>query len=203
MNGYSPLYQLFSEQLLFKMGIIIKKLTNSFSSLARSSLRIVKASLKIISQLCLRGVTEQLLEIVLFGVGLGLAFIFYSLGASNSLALGLSLVIVISIVILAIRFFFFRKSKLARSRTVITTSTKIRAEEKLVNWIAQTLAQKAPQEWEEYQDWLHDILLDRLQLLDRGVPVWKVRVITYWRLTGFCLIVGLMKLRRLVVSLRA
>lgn len=184
------------------MGIIIKKLTNSFSSLVRSSLRIVKASLKILAQLFWRGVTELLWEIVLFGVGLGLAFIFHSLGASNSLAVGLSLVIVISIAILAIRFFFFRKSKLARSRTLITTSTKVRGEEKLANWMAQTLAQKAPQEWEEYQDWLHDILLARLQLLDRGFPVWKVRIITYWRLTGFCLIVGLTKLRRLVIRLR-
>ncbi|MGK7936983.1 MAG: hypothetical protein AB4206_14495 [Xenococcaceae cyanobacterium] len=185
------------------MGIIIKKLTNSFSSLVRSSLRIVKASLKILAQLFWRGVTELLWEIVLFGVGLGLAFIFHSLGASNSLAFGLSIVTLILIgILVAIGFFCLFQSKLSRRRTLTNVRTKVRGEEKLANWMAQTLAQKAPQEWEEYQDWLHDILLDRFQLLDRGFPVWKVRIITYWRLTGFCLIVGLTKLRRLVIRLR-
>lgn len=45
---------------------------------------------------------------------------------------------------------------------MITSQIKIRGEENLANWIAQNLAQKAPREWDEYQDWLHDILLDRL-----------------------------------------
>ena len=176
---------------------IKKKLTNSFSGLVRSSLRIVKASIKIITELFRRGVKELLLEIILFGVGFGLTIFFSYLGVSNRLALGLSLVIVILICILAIRFFYSRKSKLARSRS------KVRGEEKLADWIAQTLAQKAPQEWEEYQDWLHDILLARLQLLDRGFPVWKVRIITYGRLTGFCVTISLIKLRRLAIRFRA
>ena len=86
---------------------------------------------------------------------------------------------------------------------MITSQIKIRGEENLANWIAQNLAQKAPREWDEYQDWLHDILLDRFQMLDQGYPVWKVRMITYWRLVGFCLIVSLTKLRRLAIRLRA
>lgn len=185
------------------MGRITKKLTNSFSSLARSSLRMVKAIIKIITELCLWGVKELLLEIALFGIGLGLTVIFHSLGASDSLALGLSIITVILIAIASGGFFSHRKSKLARRRTGTTAPTKLKGEEKLASRIAQTLAQKAPQEWEEYQDWLHDILLARIQLLDRGFPVWKVKIITYGRLTGFCLTVSLIKLRRLAIRFRA
>lgn len=189
----------------------MRKLINSFYSLARSaqkratrsSLGIIKASSKIIPELIFRGVRELVSEIALFGVGFGLTIIFHSWGASNSLALGLSIVIVILSCILSIRFFSHRKSKLDIKRTLKTTRTKVKGEEKFANSIAQILAQKAPKEWEEYQDWLHDILLDRLQLLDRGLPVWKVRLITYWRLIGFCFIVGLIKLRRLAIRLRA
>ncbi|MDJ0688988.1 MAG: hypothetical protein QNJ41_10795 [Xenococcaceae cyanobacterium MO_188.B32] len=182
---------------------IQKKLINSFSSLVRSSLRIVKISIKIITEFFIRGVKELVLEIALFGVGLGLTVIFNSLGLSNSLALGLSIVIVISICILSIRFFSPHKSRLARRKTLKTNQVRVRQEEKIANWIAQTLAQKSPKEWEEYQDWLHDILLDRFQMIDRGFPVWKVKMITYWRLTGFCVTVSLIKLRRLAVGFRA
>lgn len=177
------------------MRLVIKKIINSFSSLARSILHIVQASINIISKLFLRGVQELLLEILLFGLGLGLTFLFSSWGISNSLALGFSIVIVILICIFSIRFFFFSKSKLVKK--------KVRGEEKLANWIAQNFAQKAPKEWNEYQDWVHDILLDRFQMLDRGYPVWKVRIITYWRLIRFCLIVSLIKLRRLAIRHRA
>lgn len=177
------------------MRLVIKKIINSFSSLARSILRIVQASIKIISQLFLRGIRELLLEILLFGLGLGLIFLFSSWGASNSFALGLSIVIVILICIFSIRFFFFSQSKLVRK--------KVRGEEQLANWIAQNLAQKAPKEWDEYQDWLHDILFDRFQMLDRGYPIWKVKMITYGRLIGFCFVLSLIKLRRLAIRLRA
>ena len=182
---------------------IQKKLINSFSSLVRSSLRRFKTIIKIITELFFRGVRELILEIALFGMGLGLTVIFSSLGVSNSLALGLSIVIVILICILAVRFFSSHKFKLARRKNLTTARTKVRGEEKLANWIAQTLARKAPQEWEEYQDWLHDILLARFQMLARGFPVWKVKMITYWRLTGFCVTVSLIKLRRLAVGFRA
>ena len=180
---------------------ITKKLINSCSNLARSSLRIVKATIVSIGQLFLWGVKELILEAALFGLGFGLAILFSSLGVSNSLALGLSVIILICI--LAVSFIASRQSKLSSKRTLTTARTQVRGEEKLADWIAQTLAQKAPQEWEEYQDWLHDILLARLQLLDRGYPVWKVRMITYWRLTRFCITVSLIKLKRLAISLRA
>ena len=172
---------------------ITKKLVNSFFSLARSSLRIATASIKIITELVRRVLKELLIETVLFGVGLGLTMFFSYLGVPNRLALGLSIVILICI--LSVCFSYFHKSKLAKN--------KVKGEEKLADWIAQTLAQKAPQEWEEYQDWLHDILLDRFQMLDRGFPVWKVRMITYGRLTGFCVTISLIKLRRLAIRFRA
>ena len=67
------------------------------------------------------------------------------------------------------------------------------------NWIARTLSHQASQEWEEYQDWLHDILLDYRQLLNRNIPRWQVTLVTYWRLTRLCITVSAIKLKKLAM----
>ncbi|MGK7952142.1 MAG: hypothetical protein AB4368_26000 [Xenococcaceae cyanobacterium] len=185
------------------MGRIKKKPLDSFLMILRSSLKIFKTFSKITAELLRRGIKELLVELALFGIGLGLSVILSFFGLSNSFALGLSISIVIIFCILCIRFFSPRQSRLARREALGTAPNRLKGEEKLADWIAQTLTRKAPQEWEEYQDWLHDILLARLHLLDRGYPLWKVRMITYGRLTVFCLTVILIKLRRLATSLRA
>lgn len=183
---------------------ITKKLINSFFILLRSSLRIVKSNIEIIYRFFLTVIKYLLTEIIASLFILGLTVIFTYLGFSNSFALGLSIAIIILSCLLSTYFFALHKSKLTRRRrTLITTRTQRRREEKLAHWIGKTLAQKAPKEWEEYQDWLHDILLDRWQMIERGLPRWKVRTITYWRLIGFCFMVGLIKLRRMVIRYRA
>lgn len=183
---------------------IKKKSRYPFVGFLGFALRVVKSIIKTINPFFLRAVNYLLTEIVLYSVVLGLTFVFHLLGASNSLAFGLSIVTLILIgILVAIGFFSLFQSKLSKRRTLRTAFNKVRGEEKLADWISQTLAQKAPQEWEEYQDWLHDIFLARIQLLDRGFPVWKVRMITYWRLIGFCLTVTFIKLRRLAIRFRA
>ncbi len=165
---------------------IKKKSSSKFSGFLQFCLGVIRAIKK--------GILWMIAEQLIFVMVLGFAFIFHSLGASDNLALVLSICllifVLILILILVIKFFPHHKPK----RVV---SSQLRGEEKLANWISRNLEQKAPQEWEEYQDWLHDILFDRFQLLERGFPAWKVRIITYWRLVRLSITVSLIKLRRL------
>jgi len=78
----------------------------------------------------------------------------------------------------------------------------VKGEVRLAKWIARTLVTKASQEWEDYQDWLHDIILDYHQLLNSGAPRWQVNIVTYWRLIRLCLTVVAIKLKRLATTTR-
>ncbi len=87
-----------------------------------------------------------------------------SLGMPSKIALYLSLVL--AVFSLVASFLAYRQQRIITSRTARSRSSiPATSEVKLANWIAQTLSTKAPQEWEDYQDWLHDILLTRSQLL--------------------------------------
>jgi hypothetical protein len=114
-------------------------------------------------------------------MGLGLALVL--LGASNHVASWLSLVLLVflGVFILGVRYLPFK------------------SEVSFANWIARTLSHQASQEWEEYQDWLHDILLDYRQLLNRNIPRWQVTLVTYWRLTRLCITVSAIKLKKLAI----
>ncbi|WP_026731423.1 hypothetical protein [Fischerella sp. PCC 9605] len=72
--------------------------------------------------------------------------------------------------------------------------------EKLASDITQYLLNKAPQEWEEYQDWLHDILLDRERMLTDEIPQWRIKAITHWRLIAFCVTIISIKLKKMAIS---
>lgn len=129
----------------------------------------------------------------------GVAIALFWLGFPSYVALGLS----IGFVILIVSFLAYRQHRRITKRSVRShASPMIKGDVKLADWIAQTLTTKAPQEWDEYQDWLHDILLDRRQRLDQGDSHWRVTALTYWRLTGLCITVSLIKLRRLAIAAR-
>jgi len=165
----------------------------SFSRIARFILRLGTAIAKAFTYLSLEFA-------VYIGIGaFAIALIF--LGMPSNIALYLSLVL--AVFSLVASFLAYRQHRIITSRTARSRSSiPATSEVKLANWIAQTLSTKAPQEWEDYQDWLHDILLTRSQLLSNGYPVWKVTVITYWRLMGLCITVSLIKLRRLAIAAR-
>lgn len=55
-------------------------------------------------------------------------------------------------------------------------------------WLGRSLSQNV-QDWQEYQDWLHDILADRQRLLQRGQPLFWVMFVTSWRLKRLFLVV--------------
>ena len=137
---------------------------------------------------------------VYVAIGGGAIALFW-LGLPSYVALGLSIGFVI--LSFTVSFLAYRQHRRITRRSVTTDASPIiKGDVKLADWIAQILATKAPQEWEEYQDWLHDILLDRRQRLDEGDPHWRVTALTYWRLTGLCITVSLIKLRRLAIAAR-
>ena len=76
------------------------------------------------------------------------------------------------------------------------TKNKREGEIKLASRISRTFANQTSTEWNEYQDWLHDILLSRQQLLDAKCPLWKVKLITYRRLSMFCIVVTIAKVKQ-------
>lgn len=116
--------------------------------------------------------------LMIFGIGL-----FYDITDYTIFAL---LIIVFALLVI---FYNWQKSKkLKRGRV------------KLAFWITQIFVDRESPEWAEYQDWLHDILLARRQLLDAKCPKWKVTIITYWRLSAFLIIVSLSKIKSLAVS---
>lgn len=79
----------------------------------------------------------------------------------------------------------------------------MQGELRLADRLAHWLRTRAPHEWQDYQDWLHDILLARRQLLQAGRAPWQVSLLTTWRLTTFCVTVGIITLRRWTQTLRS
>ena len=133
------------------------------------------------------------LEICFWLATLGIGYLFLSWGISYNLANYAALALAIAILLSALSFEAWQKSKKQPKKH---SKSKV----KLANWIASYLADRTSPEWIEYQDWLHDILLARCQLLNAKCPKWKVFILTYWRLSGFLVIVSLAKIKKAVVA---
>lgn len=86
----------------------------------------------------------------------------------------------------------------ARSRTLQSSlpSNAVEILSTPTQWLVRRLQTRDPQLWDEYQDWLHDILLDRDRLLGQGLALWKVTVITRWRLWGWSSTVMMISVKR-------
>ena len=177
----------------------LRKLLLSSSSLLRMTL------LKIF--IIIRGFIKYALpEAIIWFVILGglitlgeLAGLFIALGIPQNIASTLAIVISFSLLIAAIYLLYSLETSYEKRRL---TKNKRKGEVRLAHSIAKFFADSSSTEWSEYQDWLHDILLARCQLLDAKCPVWKVKLITYKRLSIFCIVVGISKVKQAVVSMR-
>ena len=168
-----------------------KKLRSRLTRIFHTSWRVIKAVVKAVTQVLIYGIYELTIEITWAIGSLGIALILAKLGISDVVAIALGFVITVILGIAVYRMLTRQKSKRLHRRGEI----------KLANWIAKTLSNKASGEWSEYQDWLHDILLARRQLLARGCPSWKAALIAYWRLGGLWVVVSLIKLRRVAIAM--
>ena len=166
-----------------------------FKKIFRSGLYLLKAIARASGRFLKFGVSQLLLE-TLMGISiLGFGFLLTSWGIPQNLALYIAIGTVLALLILA-AFIYYNLYKSRKS-----SKTKLKGEAKLAYWIAQTFSHKASQEWVEYQDWLHDILLARRQLIDNKCPRWKVSLITYWRLSVLYVVVGLIKIKQVTARI--
>ncbi|WP_019507666.1 hypothetical protein [Pleurocapsa sp. PCC 7319] len=170
---------------------------NKLFKLFRLGLSLFKAVIREIGKFFRFAVKELLFEISLGIITLGLAYVFASWGMSQNLALYIAVVLALGlsiVVALVIVIDNGYKSKSSMRR-------KVKGEVKLAVWIAQIFSNQTSSEWTEYQDWLHDILLARRQLLDTKCPRWKVAILTYWRLSILWVVVSMTKMKSIAVSI--
>lgn len=160
----------------------------------QSSLSLLKAIFQGSANL-IRFATQQLLfELSLATLVIGLSYLFTTWEISLNIALILAIAITLGLFLFAVCIFY----KLAGNKR--PTANKYRGEIGLARLISQTVAERNTQ-WHEYQDWLHDIMLSRRQLLDNKHPRWKVSLITYWRLSIFCVVVAINKVKQVAFSI--
>jgi len=155
-----------------------------------SSHAILKAFLTKIADLLKFVVGHLIVEIFAASV-IGFGCLFVSKGMVSHWAWIVAICVTLSLTILLTYFCFG-----------INSLRKPQGETKLARRISKILAGRRDTEWIEYQDWLHDILLARRQLLDAKCPRWKVKLITYRRLSVFCVVVGISKVRQASMSIR-
>ncbi|NJL51379.1 MAG: hypothetical protein HC930_02680 [Hydrococcus sp. SU_1_0] len=174
----------------------------------RSCLFLLKAGFKT-AKIVLKEFIDYLffIEIILNGILLATAsLLWYFLvasGISQNVASAISQNIVfIAIIIVPILFslFIFARHTFSKKKQKLTRG-KTSGEIKLAQWMTQTIANQNSTEWEEYQDWLHDIMLSRQQLLDVKCPRWQVSLITYKRLGVFWVVVGISKVKQVATSI--
>ena len=156
-------------------------------------------------RLLLIGIPKVLLYLICEGGVYALIIIIgallVSFGVPQSLALGISIALIITTIVISYTTYRQHRNITRHSRKN-RQHKPLKGEVKFADAIAGILSQKSPREWEEYQDWLHDILLARRQSLASGSPQWKVTCITYWRLTTLCITVSAIKLRRFAIMIR-
>lgn len=161
------------------------------SKMLRSSLSLLKAVLRESGKFLSFGIEYVLLEVFLALFVIGLSYLFTSwsipLSVASVMAIGLTLILFILTVYIS-----FKSNNISKPKGDL----------KLAHWIAQTFSSKSSPEWSEYQDWLHDILFSRGQLLDAKYPQWKVKLITYRRLSAFLIVVVISKLRQFASNIR-
>ena len=164
--------------------------------LRRSSLSLLKAIFSAIAVIVMLLVESLLAEMLFWFVTLGgIASLLIAVGIPQSIASPLAIAISLGLFIVAVYISYAFYPKRA-------TKNKRKGEVRFAHAIAKFFANSRSSQWYEYQDWLHDILLARQQLLAEKCPQWQVKLITYRRLTVFCLVVGMNKVRRIVANMK-
>ncbi|MEO1006252.1 MAG: hypothetical protein AAFW67_10465 [Cyanobacteria bacterium J06638_38] len=140
---------------------------------------------------CRFAVGQILFEITLVMLVIGLSYLFTAWGMPLNAALILAIALTITILAVAGLMWF-----------KFNTRDKLKGELKIARLITQAIAQKTSREWDEYQDWLHDIMLYRQQLLNANQPQWQVSLITYWQLGKFAIVVVICKIKQVAANIR-
>ena len=161
----------------------------------KSGLSCIKAIFRAIANFIRFGIEQLLFELSLASLVIGLSYLFSVQGISPNVSLLLAIAILIVGLLLVAMYVFYRSNRNKRSN-----GNRYRGETGLARLISRTIAERESTQWHEYQDWLHDILLSRRQLLDAKHPRWKVSLVTYWRLSTFCLVVGINKVKQVTVK---
>ena len=168
-----------------------KKKNRLLIKLLRSSLFLLKTAFKTIAIVFIRLIEYILCEAILWFVTLGgLASLLVMFGIPQNMASLLAIAINLGLFIIAVYISckYYEEKKLTRN--------KRKDETRAAYSIAKTFANSSPSEWQEYQDWLHDIMLSRQQLLDANCPRWQIKLITYKRLSAFCIVVGISRIKQ-------
>ena len=149
-----------------------------------------KVKVKTIIRLFKLATKQLLLEISLAVSVIGFSYLFTSWGLPLNAAFLLAIGMILCLIVMAFSLFSEPNS-----------SANLKGEVKLAQRIGQILTNRTSTEWDEYQDWLHDVMLSRQQLLDAKCPQWKVKLITYKRLSVFCIVVAISKVKQVTTSI--
>ena len=136
-------------------------------------------------------VGQLMLELFLAVSIIGFSYLFMSWGLALPVASIMAIPSTLILLILTAYVFF-----------ELNSLTKPKGEVKVAQRISRILTDKRSTEWNEYQDWLHDIMQDRQQMLTMKRPQWQVKLITYRRLSVFCVVVGMSKVKHAALSIR-
>ena len=172
------------------------RLLSRIRRILRFSLSLLKAIFKGSANLFQFGTKQLLFELSLATLVVGLSYLFTVWGISLNIALLLAIAIALGLFLVAIYILYKREPN---QRLNVN---KYRGEIGLARLISQTVAEKESAQWHEYQDWLHDIMLSRRQLLDGKCLQWKVSSITYWRLSIFCIVVAINKVKQATLNIK-
>lgn len=174
---------------------ILRSTSRLLRKILRSGLFLIKAISKTIL-IVVRCLIEQLLTEMLLMMGtLGVGYLLATIGISQTIAWYVAITIALGLLAIATYIMFSRRTK-------TLPKNNRRGEIRLAQWVSRSFANQTSIEWNEYQDWLHDIMLSRRQLLADKHPRWQVKLITYRRLTAFLVIVGMSKLKQVVADLK-
>ena len=156
----------------------------------------MKTFFKLVQKSIQQITSHLLLEIFIYGMPIISVYFLTSWGVPVVLAWILAILITIALLI-AIATVLSILGSMFNELSGFTSSKRSYSKVRLASSIAKILTNSSSSEWHEYQDWLHDILLARRQLIDAKCPRWKVAVITHWRLSILCIVVGANKIGRL------
>ena len=159
----------------------------------RSGYSLPKVAAKTMMKFFKFAIKQLLLEMSFAVLVIGFSYLFNSWGLPLNAAFAMAIAMTLCLIcLLILALSLFSESN---------PDGKSKVEVKLARRIGQILANRTSTEWNEYQDWLHDIMLSRQQLLNANYPRWQVKLITYRRLSAFCLIIVFSRIKQVTAKM--